>query len=88
MHTSEPPASGRRVAYTPSGTRAVSHNPGLKGPERRRAMAMVIRMQGTATVADLGLMFRVSRVTVRKDLEALAVTGSIHRFHGGAVNRS
>lgn len=51
-------------------------------------MAMVIRMQGTATVADLGLMFRVSRVTVRKDLEALAVTGSIHRFHGGAVNRS
>ncbi|WP_146820033.1 DeoR family transcriptional regulator [Actinotalea fermentans] len=56
-------------------------------PERRRAMEVLIRVRGVLTVADLAAEFRVSRVTVRKDLRALVEAGSVHRFHGGAARR-
>jgi DeoR family transcriptional regulator of aga operon len=44
-----------------------------------------LRLEGRVLVAELGKRFRTSQVTIRKDLEVLHATGSIHRTHGGAL---
>jgi DeoR/GlpR family transcriptional regulator of sugar metabolism len=53
--------------------------------ERRDLIARIVQEHGRARVADLAHRMRVSAVTIRKDLEALAAEGRITRAHGGAL---
>lgn len=53
--------------------------------ERRRRIVDQVGRNGRATVRELAKHFRVSAVTIRGDLEALARVGALARSHGGAL---
>ncbi len=53
--------------------------------ERRRKIADHVRRHGRAEVAELSDLFGVSRMTVRRDLAALATGGLLARSWGGAL---
>lgn len=53
--------------------------------ERRRRIVDRVDQDGRATVGELAKHFKVSAVTIRGDLEALARAGAITRSHGGAL---
>jgi DeoR family transcriptional regulator of aga operon len=55
--------------------------------ERRRRILELLDRQERATVEELVARFRVSAVTIRGDLDALADAGSLVRSHGGALKR-
>jgi DeoR family transcriptional regulator of aga operon len=55
--------------------------------ERRRRILELLDRQERATVEELVARFRVSAVTIRGDLDALADAGSVVRSHGGALKR-
>lgn len=57
----------------------------LLGEERRRKILEVLDREGRVMVDDLVRRFKVSAVTARADLDALAERGSLVRSHGGAV---
>ncbi len=52
---------------------------------RRRLLLGLIAQRGFATLEDLVASVGVSESTVRRDLDALDLTGAIKRTHGGAV---
>jgi DeoR family transcriptional regulator, fructose operon transcriptional repressor len=52
---------------------------------RRRHLLELITRQGYATLDELVKVLDVSESTIRRDLEALDLAGSIKRTHGGAV---
>jgi DeoR family transcriptional regulator of aga operon len=52
---------------------------------RRDQIRDIINQQGFARVADLSQRFDVTEVTVRADLDSLAIAGAVQRVHGGAV---
>src|SRR3954468_13865185 len=52
---------------------------------RRRLLLNRISQQGFATLEDLVASVGASESTIRRDLEALDLSGSIKRTHGGAV---
>jgi len=52
---------------------------------RRRRLLELVSRQGFATLDELVRALRVSESTIRRDLEALDVAGSVKRTHGGAV---
>ena len=52
---------------------------------RRRQLLDLISRQGYATLDQLVKSLGVSESTVRRDLEALDLAGSVKRTHGGAV---
>jgi DeoR/GlpR family transcriptional regulator of sugar metabolism len=52
---------------------------------RRRQLLDLIARQGFATLDELVRALGVSESTVRRDLEALDLAGSVKRTHGGAV---
>ena len=52
---------------------------------RRRRLLELITHQGYATLDELVRGLGVSESTIRRDLEALDLAGSIKRTHGGAV---
>ena len=52
---------------------------------RRRLLLNRISIQGFATLEDLVASVGASESTIRRDLEALDLAGSIKRTHGGAV---
>jgi DeoR/GlpR family transcriptional regulator of sugar metabolism len=52
---------------------------------RRRRLLDLVSRQGFATLDELVRTLHVSESTVRRDLEALDVAGSVKRTHGGAV---
>src|SRR5438067_11257870 len=52
---------------------------------RRRQLLDLINRRGFATLDELVKSLGVSESTVRRDLEALDLAGSIKRTHGGAV---
>src|SRR5271166_6175669 len=56
----------------------------LPEPRRRRLLELITR-QGYATLDELVRGLGVSESTIRRDLEALDLAGSIKRTHGGAV---
>ena len=58
---------------------------GLAKEERRRQIRALVESQSQGSVADLARRFRVSEVTIRSDLAALADTGALVRIHGGAL---
>jgi DeoR family transcriptional regulator, aga operon transcriptional repressor len=55
------------------------------GEERRRAVIELLNREGRVLVPDLSKRFRISQVTIRKDLEILHEKGQLHRSHGGAL---
>src|SRR4051812_12512700 len=52
---------------------------------RRRQLVELIARRGFATLDELVKSLGVSESTVRRDLEALDLAGSVKRTHGGAV---
>ena len=68
---------------TPKKSRAVR----LLVEERRRRILEQLDTRERATVEELVARFRVSAVTIRGDLDALADAGSLVRSHGGALKR-
>jgi DeoR/GlpR family transcriptional regulator of sugar metabolism len=67
---------------------AVTLDPGpgdVFAEERQESIARIVEEHGRARVADLSDRFRVSQVTIRKDLDALEQQGRLVRTHGGAV---
>src|ERR1700693_2535674 len=52
---------------------------------RRRHLLELITRQGYGTLDELVKILGVSESTIRRDLEALDLAGSIKRTHGGAV---
>lgn len=54
-------------------------------PERLARIEQLLQTQSHVTVAQLSRRLRVSSVTVRNDLTALAQRGRIVRTHGGAM---
>src|SRR5277367_3540884 len=53
---------------------------------RRRNLLDLITRQGYVTLDELVTVLGVSESTIRRDLEALDLAGSIKRTHGGAVD--
>jgi DeoR/GlpR family transcriptional regulator of sugar metabolism len=53
--------------------------------ERRRKLLQVLEKSGAVSVAEISERLQVSRMTVHRDLEALAAAGLLRKVHGGAV---
>ncbi|HEX4213146.1 MAG TPA: DeoR/GlpR family DNA-binding transcription regulator [Candidatus Dormibacteraeota bacterium] len=53
--------------------------------ERRQRIASIVEQAGRAAVSDLAGRFRVSEVTIRKDLAWLEAEQQLVRTHGGAI---
>jgi DeoR/GlpR family transcriptional regulator of sugar metabolism len=53
--------------------------------ERQDHIARIVEEHGRARVSDLAATFRVSGVTIRKDLAVLERQGRVVRTHGGAM---
>ena len=53
--------------------------------ERQEHIARIVEEHGRARVADLATQFRVSAVTIRKDLVVLEAEHRLARTHGGAI---
>ena len=58
---------------------------GLLNEERRREILAVLQRDGRVLVKDLAKHFRISQITIRKDLEFLDARGVVQRTHGGAL---
>jgi DeoR family transcriptional regulator of aga operon len=58
---------------------------GLAKEQRRRVIRSLVESHSQGNVADLARRFRVSEVTIRSDLAALANIGALVRVHGGAL---
>ncbi len=58
---------------------------GVAKTERRRLIRSLVESQSQGSVADLARRFKVSEVTIRSDLAALADIGALVRIHGGAL---
>jgi DeoR/GlpR family transcriptional regulator of sugar metabolism len=54
--------------------------------ERQHQIGRLVAELGRVRVGDLALRFRVSGVTIRKDLDVLERQGRVVRTHGGAVS--
>ncbi len=55
------------------------------GPKlRQEKIAEAVRRQGRVSVEQLAARFKTSHETIRRDLTALAETGRVLKFHGGA----
>jgi DeoR family transcriptional regulator of aga operon len=57
----------------------------LMAEERRQRIVAMLRAEGRVLVNNLGKLFRVSQITIRKDLDVLAERGLLQRSHGGAL---
>jgi DeoR/GlpR family transcriptional regulator of sugar metabolism len=53
--------------------------------ERQDALKSLLAERGTVAVSELARRWRVSEMTVRRDLAALEAQGAVARVHGGAV---
>jgi DeoR family transcriptional regulator of aga operon len=58
---------------------------GIAKEQRRRVIRSLVESNAQANVAELARRFRVSEVTIRSDLSALADVGALVRVHGGAL---
>jgi DeoR family transcriptional regulator of aga operon len=63
----------------------LSRTDGLLNEERRRAILHALNRDGRVLVKDLAESFKISQITIRKDLEVLHAHGLLHRTHGGAL---
>lgn len=53
--------------------------------ERRRKLLAALAKNGALSVGKASDLLKVSRMTVHRDLDALAAAGSLRKVHGGAV---
>ncbi|MCZ7645367.1 MAG: DeoR/GlpR family DNA-binding transcription regulator [Planctomycetota bacterium] len=53
--------------------------------DRRRRLLETVRREGSLTVAAAEETLKVSRMTIHRDLDALAAQGLVRKVHGGAV---
>jgi len=53
--------------------------------ERRKQILDMLTKQQSVRVRDLCIIFKVSEVTIRRDLESMEQDGLLERCHGGAV---
>ena len=53
--------------------------------QRHKVIVDEVRRRGGVRVSDLTPLLDVSDMTVRRDLDALAGAGLLHKVHGGAV---
>jgi DeoR family transcriptional regulator, aga operon transcriptional repressor len=67
---------------------AKKKQPRLLVEERRRRIMELVESQERVTVEELVGRFGVSAVTIRGDLDALALGGLLIRSHGGALKRT
>ena len=58
---------------------------GLFNEERRRKILEMMNRDGRVLVKDLADHFKISQITIRKDLEILHNQGAMQRTHGGAL---
>lgn len=58
---------------------------GLFNEERRRKILEMLHGDGRVLVKDLARHFKISQITIRKDLEILDSQGVVQRTHGGAL---
>ncbi len=56
--------------------------------QRRRLLLDHVIKSGSAQVDDLAARFAVSRMTVHRDLDALAEQGMVRKVHGGVTTRA
>lgn len=68
-----------------SNHKQIDTSPDLYREERRAAILQHLAAHSRASVAELSVLFGVSEVTVRADLQALAARKLLVRTHGGAV---
>jgi DeoR family transcriptional regulator of aga operon len=66
---------------------AVKKKTHLLAEERRRKTLELIERNGQITLEELVRGFRISAVTARGDLDALAAMSTIVRSHGGGIRR-
>ena len=59
-------------------------NRGVNNADRHRLIAQAVKDSGSATVAELAELTGASEMTIRRDLDTLAVQGVLERFRGGA----
>ena len=57
----------------------------FSGLERRERLLQFIETHERVTITEICEEFLVSPATVRRDLEALELSGQLRRFHGGAL---
>jgi len=57
----------------------------LLAPERHERILDRLRRTGTITVQEIAHDLKVTKETVRRDLDQLETAGSLQRVHGGAV---
>jgi DeoR family transcriptional regulator of aga operon len=57
----------------------------ISNAERQEQLLQIIDQQGRIAVTQVSDQFSVSLATARRDLEALAEQGRVHRVHGGAI---
>src|SRR4051812_14605050 len=53
--------------------------------ERQAELRTLLTEEGTVAVTPLAKRWKVSEMTVRRDLQALQSEGAVTRVHGGAV---
>ena len=53
--------------------------------KRRDEIVELIQLQGKVKVSELSEKYKISEVSIRKDLETLEAQGHLTRIHGGAV---
>ena len=54
--------------------------------ERQQLIVELVAASGRASVTDLAERFNITTETVRRDLAALEIAGTVRRVHGGAVS--
>ena len=59
---------------------------GVFARERQQQIARIVMEDGRARVTELAVRFRVSPVTIRKDLVVLEGERRVIRTHGGAIS--
>jgi len=53
--------------------------------ERKNKIAEIVNTKGRITVPELASIFKISKITIRRDLNELERKGVISRTHGGAI---
>ena len=53
--------------------------------QRREEIIKQLHEKGRVKVSELSRQYRISEVSIRKDLEYLEISGHLSRVHGGAV---
>ncbi|MGD1876108.1 MAG: DeoR/GlpR family DNA-binding transcription regulator [Kiloniellaceae bacterium] len=73
-----------RIPKTGLSKTGLSKTRALAPKLRQEKIAEAVRRHGRVSVEQLAARFKTSHETIRRDLGALAETGAVQKFHGGA----